>query len=762
MTRTALASVFALAACFSKPGYRDRDAGTGDDGTQLDAPDGGMTTAGPPKIAAGHHHACSIDAMTRLWCWGDNTFGQLGATAMIATGRPVLAFPGPSEALWSSVTAGDQHTCGIRNNTLYCWGNNDFMQSGGTNPPNTITLGAVATRVIAGRKSTCAVDTAKHIRCWGQIDPNTSGRQAITQIGPTQLEDWANVSLGSTHSCALTATGKVACWGNNDNRQLGEVGADRGVDAAIVLAGTYLQIAANERATCGITTAHNLNCVGSNATGLLSDQFDGNMTGTPTPVTVGGALSWSQIALGTDHACGITTSGVYCYGHSNLGAMGNGFTAHEPPALVTLPPALGAVTEVVAGQGFSCVRDVAGQVACWGSNKYGESADGSIASTKTPSRVELGLLATDQITAITTGDGHSCALITPAIGATTVKCWGDNRNRQVDSTTMQFRETPATSQTGLSSISSGELHTCGIKSGGDVTCWGSNASHQLSGSGGNGTITVDHTTTLTGEPFVQVGAGSTSTCAVTSPGQDLYCWGTMLPTFGNGTTPMKVNDSAHNWSEVALGSGFGIGKVDANELGGFGPGCSFGPTATAYEYDAPSPISNALTGNYAFTAAQSQGEHTCAMIDGASPIVRCWGSNVGHQIDDGAQVTCNAALEPGPLPASYRWATPMRGRIAAANAHTCALVDELPSTRIYCWGYNPGDLGFAEDNVGIPRKASGNLVATQLATGPNHICAIGRAPADTQDQVYCWGQNRTGEVGNGSRFHDTPVLVMFQ
>ena len=28
---------------------------------------------------------------TRLWCWGDNDYGQLGGSPMVATGDPVLA-----------------------------------------------------------------------------------------------------------------------------------------------------------------------------------------------------------------------------------------------------------------------------------------------------------------------------------------------------------------------------------------------------------------------------------------------------------------------------------------------------------------------------------------------------------------------------------------------------------------------------------------------------------------------------------------------
>lgn len=759
MTRIALTSLLLLTACFSKPAFHDRDAGADGDGT-LDG-DPGSTPSAPPKIAAGQHHACAIDAATKLWCWGDNARGQLGSTALPATGQPVLAFPGALEANWSTVSAGAQHTCGIRNDTLYCWGSNDNDQSGGTTPPNVINLGAVATRVIAGARGTCAVDAAKHIACWGQLPPSATPLQTITQIGPTQLDDWRNVSLGTTHACALTSAGKVACWGKNDNRQLGDTAAERSFDRATVLAGTFLEIAANELATCGVTTKHELSCVGSNNGGLLADQYDSMLTGTATPVTVGSGITWSRIALGYDHACGITSTGVVCYGHSDLGAMGNGFDAHEAPAAVTLPSAMGPATEIVSGQSFSCARDLAGKVACWGMNQYGETGSGAIATTKTPVRVDLALGTTEEVIAISVGEGHSCALISPASGAGTVKCWGDNRRKQVtNATAVAFVETPVVAQTGIKSISSGEHHTCGITETGDVTCWGRNLEHQLSGAANNPVVTVDHSVTGT-DTFASVSAGSTSTCATTAAEQDLYCWGTVLPGSGTGVTPTMMGSGTQEWNGVAIGSGFGISKLGANHLVGWGPGCSSNDTAASAPYSAPALIATGFTGTFVLAAAQSQGAHACAMIDEAGTVhLRCGGDNHGHQIDNGLQNSCNRARDIG-APAGVTWGPPDVQRVAAANLHTCAVGTVTTGRRLYCWGYDPGFLGFSAGTPGVPTLVSGTVRPSRVATGPYHVCMIGMPTGDVKEGVFCWGRNKTGEVGNGSRFHDTPVPVMF-
>lgn len=760
MNRLAFLCLLGSAACFSKPAYHDRDAGTGD-GAMPDAPDP-MPSDAPPKIAAGQHHACAIDADSRLWCWGNSNRRQLGEYVGPPTGQPQRAFAGAMELGWTTVSAGFDHTCGIRNGTLYCWGNDDFDQAGGKNPPNLITLTSSAVRVIAGARGTCAIDTMKHIKCWGVIDPTTGKLPAITQIGPTQLEDWANVSLGTSHACAITTSGKVACWGHNDNRQLGNPnpGLVAHVDSAQALAGTFLDVAANEAVTCGITASHQLGCIGSSAGGLMGT-YQGSDTELPIFITPNLQLSWSRISLGYNHACGITSSGVYCYGSfTDTGAVGDGFFGHGEPRKVALPSSLGAVSEVVSGQDFSCARDVTGHVACWGSNQYGETGDGKVATTTSPQKVALGLAVDDQVTAVSAGNGHTCALVVPMTGNATVKCWGDNRARQVDSTGALYRETPAVSQLSLKSISSGESHTCGVTtSGGNITCWGANGNGQLTMTG-NGTIPVPPPA---GATWVKVAAGSTTTCAITDTSK-LYCWGSLIPTdTGDPLTPTLKSATGDLWTDVAIGSQFGVGIHNGGgTLGGFGDSCKYGlnaPNGVTYLHNAPGTMIASVAAGTTFVAAQSQGDHACAMVpNGGFSDIICWGSNASFQLGGGSGTT---RCEPDPHlpvpPVQVRWAPAAQGRIAAANQHTCAVGHDGTTTRLYCWGYDPGYLGFGGGmTVGL---ASGTLTAvTQVATGPHHICVIGRG-AETQDQVYCWGKNRTGEVGNGARFHDTPVPV---
>ena len=74
----------------------------------------------PPatSLAAGDHHACALGANRRVWCWGSNTFKQLGHDDDDA--RPAM-ISGLGDVI--SITAGADHTC-VRNSdgALWCWG----------------------------------------------------------------------------------------------------------------------------------------------------------------------------------------------------------------------------------------------------------------------------------------------------------------------------------------------------------------------------------------------------------------------------------------------------------------------------------------------------------------------------------------------------------------------------------------------------------------------------------------------------------------
>ena len=97
---------------------------------------GGMTLRG---VATGQRHACALDANSEAWCWGYNYWGMVGngtwgystPTAQkvfgISTGYQTFG----ATVKFRALAAGNEHTCGIgTDNHIYCWGHNSFRQLG--------------------------------------------------------------------------------------------------------------------------------------------------------------------------------------------------------------------------------------------------------------------------------------------------------------------------------------------------------------------------------------------------------------------------------------------------------------------------------------------------------------------------------------------------------------------------------------------------------------------------------------------------------
>jgi len=71
-------------------------------------------------VSAGALHTCGIKSPEgTLWCWGNNSYGQLGLGTL--DNESTITQVG-SDTDWVEVIAGDFHTCARKVAATYCWG----------------------------------------------------------------------------------------------------------------------------------------------------------------------------------------------------------------------------------------------------------------------------------------------------------------------------------------------------------------------------------------------------------------------------------------------------------------------------------------------------------------------------------------------------------------------------------------------------------------------------------------------------------------
>ncbi|MFC1482470.1 RCC1 domain-containing protein [Myxococcota bacterium] len=79
-------------------------------------------------VAAGTNHACSVEAASSIWCWGQGANGQIGD-------GNYFIYNGPSQVIGLSnpihLGLGDRYTCAVDSiHQAWCWGYNDADQLG--------------------------------------------------------------------------------------------------------------------------------------------------------------------------------------------------------------------------------------------------------------------------------------------------------------------------------------------------------------------------------------------------------------------------------------------------------------------------------------------------------------------------------------------------------------------------------------------------------------------------------------------------------
>jgi hypothetical protein len=345
----------------------------------------------------------------------------------------------------------------------------------------------------------------------------------------------------------------------------------------------------------------------------------------------------------------------------------------------------------------------------------------------------------------------------------------------------------------ITQVEAGHDHTCARRGTTRALCWGTNYEGAL----GNGDATSTPSSTpieVVGlDDVVQLSAGGYFTCALRSD-RTVVCWGTNREgQLGLGPeapmlsrTPVAVpglegvveisTGGRHACALLENGEVWCWGRNDAGQVGDATVVDRRSPTrvrniADAVEVDA-APFSNNGSG----------GQHSCARL--RSGRVMCWGANGNGQLGDGTTedralpvelagvtdavevvtgthrtcvrertgvVTCTDRSSPRMLP----FTRPIS--IGAGGGQRCAV--EAAGTA-FCWGDNRrGELGNGTtDSAFDPVPVAGRSDVVAITAGSNaHTCARTRTAA-----VFCWGSNDRGQLGIGVEGDPqlTPVRVV--
>lgn len=349
-------------------------------------------------IFTAQHHSCVLTKSStgrRIYCWGDNSSGQLGNSdfggsySAVPIEIKVVGLAATSDFSGNKISAiggtGDT-SCAIASGKVYCWGSNRFGQLGYGSPgspgysaapvminsggSNGIPNNYSATKLSTGgsrSQTMCVITTEKRAYCWGQAKFGQLGVGPVAGDNYSRatrvkgLEDVDDISQDGywwtkdpdyvTHTCAIANAGRVYCWGGAGRGQAGSLGS-------------------------GTPKKH------------IEPRLVHGLPGV--------AL---QVEVGISHSCALMNNGgkkeVYCWGNNEMGQLGANKKYEGPPPEVIIwtyepmkindgLPAGERIVSLSAGANRGCVIMTNKRSYCWGLNNEGQIGDGTYENRFSP------------------------------------------------------------------------------------------------------------------------------------------------------------------------------------------------------------------------------------------------------------------------------------------------------------------------------------------------------------------------------------------
>jgi alpha-tubulin suppressor-like RCC1 family protein len=323
------------------------------------------------------------------------------------------------------------------------------------------------------------------------------------------------------------------------------------------------------------------------------------------------------------------------------------------------------------GGGHACFVARDGRAWCWGLNNLGQLGNGYPTGANSIHPVPRPTVALDDAIAIDVGYVHTCAIRDGG----RVTCFGGNADQQLGDGSI----------TDAVSIAAGHAHTCAVRKSGKIACWGSNAVGRLGIGRTTPASSLAPLDVVGVSDAIQVDANMLTTCALRRTGT-VECWGQNT----DGQVGVPPSEGDVRGTPLAV-----IGVTDAVEV------AMGGVTGCARRHDG---------------------------------TVRCWGRGTWGSRGDGSYATDTATSTVVGLSDARQ--------LAAGLGHTCAV---RADGTLVCWGLNDyGQLGDGtRDNRSTPTPVPGLTDVVQVSAYYFTTCARVR-----DGRTFCWGSNDSGEIGH--------------
>lgn len=310
--------------------------------TKINLPDGIQSVA----ICAGYDHVLMLASDGNVYAWGNNSNGQLGATA---TDTPVTAPTLVTDLCGKNiiaVAAGNRFSLALgEDGSVYSFGLNDQCQLGYEFADGSGEFSATPTKVealhnvsiaqiSAGHNSVIAIDENGNAYLWGSTKNCLLGTDegASAFLTPTLLPDTKTttpitfVAMSQNHSAFLLNNGTIGFMGLNTYGQYGNEATDVNASMRFKITDTsaigVTAIAANDQQTVLLAADGTVYTAGACVPG---DTDSASNTFVPLFGESAQAHLANSIAAGYRNGAMVARDGsVWTWGDNSYGQLGNG------------------------------------------------------------------------------------------------------------------------------------------------------------------------------------------------------------------------------------------------------------------------------------------------------------------------------------------------------------------------------------------------------------------------------------------------------